>query len=115
MRAAPTKKTSLLMAILSFAIVFTPIVYNNDDLKEMIENDLVKSIKKKMTRFTEHLPEERIYLHTDKPFYEPGEDIWFATYVRNGENFKATNQSGIVHVELINPKGGIEKKISLIF
>lgn len=114
MRAAPTKKTSLLMAILSFAIVFTPIVYNNDDLKEMIENDLVKSIKKKMTRFTEHLPEERIYLHTDKPFYEPGEDIWFATYVRNGENFKATNQSGIVHVELINPKGGIEKKISLI-
>lgn len=114
MRAAPTKKTSLLMAILSFAIVFTPIVISTNDLLEITENDLVKSIKKKMTRFADHLPEERIYVHTDKPFYEPGEDIWFATYVRNGENFKATHQSGIVHVELLNPKGGIEKKISLI-
>jgi alpha-2-macroglobulin-like protein len=114
MRAAPTKKTSLLMALFSLAVIVTPIVFTKSELKEIIENDLVKSIKKKMISFAEHLPEERIYVHTDKPFYEPGEDIWFATYVRNGEDFKATNQSGIVHVELINPKGGIEKKISLI-
>jgi len=58
------------------------------------------------------LPEERVYLQFDKPFYNPGETVWFAAYLRNGQNLKASDKSDILNVEFINPKGSVEKTIS---
>jgi len=46
--------------------------------------------------------------------YEPGDDIWVSAYVRDGISLKASKNSDIVHFELINPKGTVEKKISVI-
>ena len=79
-----------------------------------IENDFIKSLKTKLTEYNKAMPEDRVYLQFDKPFYEPGETIWFSAYVRNAETMKASEQSGIVHVDLINPKGGIEKTIKML-
>ncbi len=88
----------------------TPASYYQD----IIENDLIKSVKKKLTEFNTHAPEDRVYLQMDKPFYQPGDDIWLAAYVRDGLSLKASEKSDIVHVELISPKGTVEKKINLI-
>ncbi|MBX9850157.1 MAG: carboxypeptidase regulatory-like domain-containing protein [Cytophagaceae bacterium] len=62
----------------------------------------------------EKFPEERVYLHLDKPFYKPGEAIWFKAYLRNGTDFRASSVSDILHVEFIDPKGNIAKHIKLI-
>ncbi|MFL5752329.1 MAG: MG2 domain-containing protein [Bacteroidia bacterium] len=78
------------------------------------ENDLIRSIKQKLTGYNEQLPEDRVYVHFDKPFYQPGESIWLSAYIREGQNLKASDKSDIVHIELINPKGTIEKKINII-
>jgi len=78
------------------------------------ENDLIKSIKQKLNSYNEQLPEDRVYVHFDKPFYEPGESIWLSAYVREGQSMKASEKSDIVHIELLNPKGTIEKKINII-
>ena len=59
-------------------------------------------------------PEERLYVQLDKPFYEPGDDIWLSGYLRDGVTLSPSQVSDIVHVELINPRGGVEKKISLV-
>lgn len=79
-----------------------------------VENDLIRFLKTRLNEYTEHIPEDRVYLHFDKPMYEPGDNIWFSAFVRNGEDLKASAKSEILYAELINPKGGIEKSIKLV-
>ncbi|MCE9538371.1 MAG: hypothetical protein K8R85_04025, partial [Bacteroidetes bacterium] len=80
----------------------------------MTENDLIRSIKNKLATYSKQVPEDRIYVQFDKPFYEPGDNIWLTAYVREGETMKASQKSDIVHVEFLNPKGTVEKSINLI-
>ncbi|MBI2968522.1 MAG: hypothetical protein HYY40_12030 [Bacteroidetes bacterium] len=77
-------------------------------------NEVIREIKTKFDAFFDRVPEDRVYLHFDKPFYEPGETIWFAAYLRDGKTLKPSSQSDIVHVEFINPKGSAERHIKLI-
>lgn len=56
---------------------------------------------------------EKVYIQTDKPMYEPGDYIWMNAFLVNGMTNKASKLSDILYVELINPKGSLEKKICL--
>lgn len=109
-----TSKTTRIAAIglvtLSLAAWVTPIsVY-----KLAMDNEVITMIKKKLSKYNDALPEDRVYLHFDKPFYEPGESIWFSAYVRDGQTLKPSHKSDIVYVELLNPKGGVEKKLTIV-
>lgn len=44
---------------------------------------------------------EKVYLHTDKPYYYPGETIWFKSYINNNQP-NQDSTSKVVYVELIN-------------
>jgi len=79
-----------------------------------IENEFIRTLKKKTTEVSERFPEDRVYVQFDKSFYNPGETIWFSAYVRNGSNLKPSDQSDILNVEFINPRGNVEKTIRLI-
>ncbi len=57
---------------------------------------------------------DRVYLHTDKPFYKPGETIWLGAYLRNADDLKPSRFSQVLHVELLNPKGGVEGRLELV-
>ncbi len=109
-----TKKVLRTAAIgamfISLAAWITPRTYYQDQM----DNELIQTIKDKLSDYTTTLPEDRVYLHFDKPFYEPGESIWFSAYVREGANLKPSTKSDIVHVELINPKGSVEKRINIV-
>ncbi len=78
------------------------------------ENDLIRSLKKKLTAFNEQMPEDRVYMQFDKPMYEPGDNIWFSAFVRDATTLKPSSKSDIVHVEFLNPKGTVEKSINII-
>lgn len=77
-------------------------------------SDVLQDILAKLNAFTLQTPEDKVYIHSDKPFYKPGETIWFAVYVRNGKDLKPSEQSDIVNVEIINPKGSLEKAYKII-
>ena len=81
---------------------------------QQILNDFLQDLLLKMKQIGIERPEDKVYLHCDKPFYKPNETIWFAAYIRNGSDLKVSKKSGIVHVELINPKGGVERKLQII-
>ncbi len=49
---------------------------------------------------------EKVYVHTDRTFYFPGEQLWFKAYV-TGVDHTVTDLSETLHVELISPKGDI--------
>jgi hypothetical protein len=47
---------------------------------------------------------EKIYVQTDKPYYYPGEAMWFKGYINYKEPAWRDSLSRVVYVELINPK-----------
>lgn len=55
---------------------------------------------------------EKIYTQTDRPFYFPGETIWFKSYIVSSDNTIST-MSDLVHAELISPKGAVIKSLLL--
>lgn len=75
---------------------------------------IIDELMSKMKAFNAQNPEDKTYIHSDKPFYKPGETVWFAVYVRNGKDLKASTQSDIVNVEVINPKGAVEKSLKIV-
>jgi len=80
----------------------------------IISNGLLDELEQKLQAYQSAMPEDRVYLKTDKPFYRPGEDIWFSAFIRNGSDLKPSEKSEVVYVELINPKGNVEKTLKLI-
>ncbi|MCW3787390.1 hypothetical protein [Plebeiibacterium sediminum] len=44
----------------------------------------IKYLQKKLTEYNLLYPAEKAYLHTDKTFYKPGDDIWIAGYLTDG-------------------------------
>ena len=46
---------------------------------------------------------EKVYLHTDRTRYYPGDDIWFKAYLIDAYYKTLTGNSGNLHVELISP------------
>ncbi|MCH2043758.1 MAG: MG2 domain-containing protein [Saprospiraceae bacterium] len=58
------------------------------------------------------LPNEKLYAHTDRSLYYPGEDIWFKAYIVNSQH-KASKKSNKLQAQLISPKGDIIKEVFL--
>jgi len=53
-----------------------------------------------------YLP-EKVFVHTDKSIYAGGETIWAAVYLVNGQTHTPDSISGVIHLELHDPKGEI--------
>ena len=49
---------------------------------------------------------EKVYLHTDRTYYYPGDDIWFKAYLIDAFDRSLSDLSRNLHVELISPSGG---------
>ncbi len=52
-------------------------------------------------------PQEKLYLHTDKPYYITGEKIWFRAHLADAVSHVPSPVSRYVYVELINPLDSI--------
>lgn len=109
-----TKKGGLISILVFSLSVSLGWVSNNRGRISDATKDFLSGLLEKLHLYETALPEDRVYLQFDKPFYEPGDDIWFSGFVRNGATLKPSIVSRILHVELINPNGGIEKEASLI-
>ncbi len=82
--------------------------------KKLSKKTTVVPFKARFQAFQDAMPEDRVYLSCDKPFYYPGETVWFEAYVRNAADMKPSLKSEIVHVEWIAPSGNVVKELHLI-
>ncbi len=64
--------------------------------------DIDQLLSRSNTYYDRH-PQEKLYLHLDKPEYTAGETVWFKVYGTIGVENLLSKLSKIVHVELINP------------
>ena len=74
--------------------------------------NILEKIQVKWQTYLSHRPAEKVYLRNDKSLYRPGETIWFSVFVRNAD-LTSPSQSDIVYVELINPRGSVEKSCKI--
>ncbi|MGY5351233.1 hypothetical protein ACXGQW_01455 [Wenyingzhuangia sp. IMCC45533] len=70
------------------------------------KTDFLENLTQQLSTYTKNHP-EKIYVHTDKPFYSVEDDIWFSTYLVNGVTHERTDKSRVVHVELLDSKDSI--------
>jgi hypothetical protein len=77
-------------------------------------NPFITALEDKLDKYNTHAPEDRVYLQFDKPFYNPGDDIWFSAYVRDGKTMRKSTKSDILYVDFINPKGNVQQKMKLV-
>ncbi len=88
------KKFASLLII--FSAIFSIGFLQFDPISEKITSALKK--------YTEEFPQEKAYLHTDRPYYLAGETIWFKAYVTAGSFNQLTPISKTLYVELIDDK-----------
>jgi hypothetical protein len=58
-------------------------------------------------------PQEKVYLHTDKPYYLVGDTIWFKAYVTVGSAHQLSAVSGALYVDLITEGDSVAKALKL--
>lgn len=77
------------------------------------DDEALKKFFSGFQNYTQTHPQEKVYLHTDKPYYAIGDDIWFKAYVLDAQNLGPTTQSNILYVDLINSRDSIKKTLRL--
>ena len=55
-------------------------------------------------------PQEKIYIHFDKSYYNPGETIWFKAYIFDGIERSVSTKN--FYAELIDESGNVFKKLT---
>ncbi|MFN3849414.1 MAG: TonB-dependent receptor plug domain-containing protein [Spirosomataceae bacterium] len=95
-------KKLLILLLCSTATFFA---FVNDD-------EILKKIIDQLDKYNLEYPQEKAYLHTDKPYYIAGETIWFKSYLVEGMTNHPDTVSVPLYVELVDNQAGrlIEKR-----
>jgi hypothetical protein len=88
--------------ILLFLLLFTA-------FSSFIKNSsgLADVLRSKLASYANENWPEKVFVHTDKPYYLINDDLWFSTYLVNGITHKESSKSAVVYVELIDEADSI--------
>ncbi len=92
---------TLLQTVALLLIVASATIHNT-----FADNDL-NNHAKTAEQFIAANPQEKVFLHLDNVSYFAGETLWFKAYVVNAADNKPSQESEVLHVELLNPEGEI--------
>jgi TonB-dependent SusC/RagA subfamily outer membrane receptor len=67
---------------------------------------LTEKIITKLEKYRTNTPQEKVYLHFDKPYYMAGETMWFKGYLFDGTTHKIDSVSRVMYVDLIDETNG---------
>lgn len=59
------------------------------------------------------MPQEKVYLHFDKPFYATGDSIWLKAYLVNAERNELSLLSKIIYADLLDSRDSVVASIRL--
>ena len=98
------KLKTLSVLLITIAVLFAGFKTQEDKIKELLN---------RFEENNEKAYQEKIYLHTDKPYYAIGDEIWFKAYLLNAKNLLPSSKSNLMIVELINSKNKLYKRIKI--
>lgn len=82
-------------------------------LSFMFQEDKTELLLQRFQNYTDTYVQEKVYLHTDKPYYAIGDEIWFKAYLVEAKDLKPSYVSNILYVELIDQKDVLKKVIKI--
>jgi TonB-dependent SusC/RagA subfamily outer membrane receptor len=68
--------------------------------------NITEKIVAKLEKYRVNTPQEKVYLHFDKPYYMAGETMWFKGYLFDGTSHKIDSVSRVMYVDLIDETQG---------
>ena len=77
-------------------------ILSTQGVYSQLQKDISEYLKKQFIKYTEAVPREEIFVHTDRDEYIAGENVWFNLYVIDRKSFKPSVNSRIVYFELLN-------------
>jgi len=107
-------KLAIILLTIMILVGLASVALAQKRVKSPADNAFLDTLKDQLSTYTEQHAPERVYLQFDKPFYKPGETIWFQAYLRDENHLLPATKSQILHVEFINPKGNIDQSWQLI-
>jgi hypothetical protein len=99
-------KILLFNVFVLFFFLQVRVAYGQNEL-----NMAVRTIIGQVTARADSNAMEKIYLHTDKPFYAVGDTIWFKTYLFNAAYLTPTEKSGIAYLEIADEQNQLVKRM----
>src|SRR5687768_6293749 len=63
-----------------------------------------------MDVYRDYFPQEKVHVHFDKSYYNPGETIWFKAYLMSGTTLSGISKN--FYAELLNDKGAVLQRIT---
>ncbi len=96
---------SIIFFFLSIVILALSFGLPTDSLRKRVLNQ-IKS-------FYNNFPVEKVYVHTDKPYYVLGETLWFKAYLVDGMTHQFSAPSNNLYVDLVDPDGKVIKTLTL--
>jgi hypothetical protein len=79
------------------------------------QNQLTENLQKTFDNYQSNIPQEKLFVHTDKSFYLAGETVWFKVYAVDASSHKPLGTSSITYIEILNKelKPVVQSKISM--
>jgi hypothetical protein len=68
--------------------------------------NLTEKIVAKLESYRQNTPQEKVYLHFDKPYYMAGETMWLKGYLFDGISHRIDSVSRVLYVDLIDETQG---------
>ena len=88
--------------VLKFILLIQTVVVITSFYLVPFSEDEKEKVLAKANQYIQQYPQEKVYLHTDRPSYWANEDIWYKAYLKNAP-IKNCN----LYVELLNSKGKV--------
>ena len=72
----------------------------------LVKGDLPEKTLAKLAQYIQQVPQEKVYIHLDKPYYMTGETMWFKGYMFDATLHNLDSVSRVLYVDLIDPSVG---------
>ncbi|TWR26431.1 hypothetical protein FPZ43_14810 [Mucilaginibacter pallidiroseus] len=103
-------KKPLLMVFACICLQYT--LHAQTTAAPRTDND-IKQIVSKLQTTLAATTVERVYIHSDKPYYDPGDTIYFKAYVTAGSQHQISKGSSVLYADLIGKNDSLMQSIIL--
>jgi hypothetical protein len=76
-------------------------------------DDPIEKLVGALQKWADTNPQEKVYLHMDKPYYALGDTIWFKGYVTIGSRHQLSALSGALYVDFITEHDSVIRSLKL--
>ena len=83
------------------------LLFSSAKLDSETNDDLINSLIGKLNQLIYDYPQEKVYLHLNKPAFIAGDDLWFKAYIVNSTDHGFSLISNNLYIDFVNANGKI--------